>query len=33
MTKNKYFLDEMNPRKLQLEYIDFAKQLKDNIRI
>lgn len=31
MTKNKYFLDEMNLRKLQLEY--FANQLKDNIRI
>lgn len=31
MTKNKYFLDEMNPRKLQLEY--FANQLKDNVRI
>lgn len=31
MTKNKYFLDEMNSRKLQLEY--FANQLKDNIRI
>lgn len=31
MTNNKYFLDEMNPRKLQLEY--FANQLKDNIRI
>lgn len=30
MTKNKYFLDEMNPRKLH-KY--FANQLKDNIRI
>lgn len=29
MTKNKYFINEMNPRKLQFEY--FANQLKDDI--
>lgn len=29
MTKNKYFIEEMNPRKLHIEY--FANQLKDDI--